>query len=227
MTNHVRPQAVLFDLDGTLVDSLPTIGAAMSATLNEFGHDFSVDEIIPRIGAPMQVLAAELTGVSSHQADEMYDRYVSLYIEEFMATTQPFEGASELLSRLQDAGVTLGVVTNKNQQGADMMVELQGWEPFFGVVVSRDTTARPKPWPDGTLHALEALSATPEQAALVGDTEFDMGAGRDAGLRYNLGMLGARDEVRLREAGATHIFERLPAVGDLLLDGRLAALTPA
>lgn len=223
MTQHLPPRAALFDLDGTLVDSLPTIGAAMAATLKEFGHEFSADEIIPRIGAPMHVLAAELTGVSSDQADEMYDRYVSLYLDQFMATTQPFEGASELLNRLQDAGVALGVVTNKNQQGADMMVELQGWEPFFDVVVSRETTDRPKPWPDGTLHALQALGATPDEAALVGDTEFDAGAGRDAGLRYNLGMIGARDEARLREAGATHVFSSLAEVGDLLLDGRLAA----
>ncbi len=223
MTEHLPVRAALFDLDGTLVDSLPTIGAAMEATLKEFGHDISADEIIPRIGAPMQVLAAELTGASVNLADEMYARYVDLYIGEFMATTQPFEGASELLSRLQDAGVSLGVVTNKNQNGADTMVELQGWQSFFGVVVSRDTTARPKPWPDGTLHALQALGATPEEAALVGDTEFDAGAGRDAGLRYNLGMIGARDEARLREAGATHVFNSLTEVGDLLLDGRLAA----
>jgi HAD superfamily hydrolase (TIGR01509 family) len=222
MTRHLPLRAALFDLDGTLVDSLPTIGAAMAATLKEFGHEISADEIIPRIGAPMQVLAAELTGVSSHQADEMYDRYLSLYFDEFMATTQPFEGASELLSRLQNAGVALGVVTNKNEHGAHMMVELQGWEHVFDVVVGRDTTARPKPWPDGTLHALRALGATPEEAALIGDTEFDAGAGRDAGLRYNLGMIGARDEARLREAGATHVFSSLAEVGDLLLDGRLA-----
>ncbi len=227
MTDHVQPQAVLFDLDGTLVDSLPTIGAAMSAALKEFGHHIDVATIIPQIGAPMPVLAAELTGASEDEAEQINERYLSLYYDDFIQKTKPFDGATELLDRLRAAGVALGVVTNKNEHGAHMMVDIQGWEPTFDVVVGRDTTARPKPWPDGTLHGLQVLGATPEQAALVGDTEFDMGAGRDAGLRYNLGMLGARDEARLREAGATHVFETLPAVGDLLLDGRLAAIARA
>ena len=227
MTDHVQPQAVLFDLDGTLVDSLPTIGAAMSAALKEFGHHIDVATIIPQIGAPMPVLAAELTGASEDEAEQINERYLSLYYDDFIQKTKPFDGATELLDRLRAAGVALGVVTNKNEHGAHMMVDIQGWKPTFDVVVGRDTTARPKPWPDGTLHGLQVLGATPEQAALVGDTEFDMGAGRDAGLRYNLGMLGARDEARLREAGATHVFETLPAVGDLLLDGRLAAIARA
>ena len=227
MTDHVQPQAVLFDLDGTLVDSLPTIGAAMSAALKEFGHHIDVATIIPQIGAPMPVLAAELTGASEDEAEQINERDLSLYYDDFIQKTKPFDGATELLDRLRAAGVALGVVTNKNEHGAHMMVDIQGWEPTFDVVVGRDTTARPKPWPDGTLHGLQVLGATPEQAALVGDTEFDMGAGRDAGLRYNLGMLGARDEARLREAGATHVFETLPAVGDLLLDGRLAAIARA
>lgn len=227
MTEHIQPQAVLFDLDGTLVDSLPTIGAAMSAALKEFGHHIDVATIIPQIGAPMPVLAAELTGASEDEAEQINERYLSLYYDNFIQKTKPFDGATELLDRLSAAGVALGVVTNKNEHGAHMMVEIQGWKPTFDVVVGRDTTARPKPWPDGTLHGLQVLGASPEQAALVGDTEFDMGAGRDAGLRYNLGMLGARDEPRLREAGATHVFETLPAVGDLLLDGRLPVTTRA
>ena len=220
---HAPPRAALFDLDGTLVDSLPTVGAAMAAALREFGHHFAVETIVPLIGAPMPVLAAELTGVSKAEAERINERYLSLYYDEFIQTTRPFDGAEELLDRLRRAGVALGIVTNKNEQGAHAMVELQGWKSQFDVVIGRDTTARPKPWPDGTLHGLEVLGATPDESALIGDTEFDMGAGRDAGLRYCLGMLGARDEARLREAGATHVLDTLPAVGDLLLDGRLAA----
>jgi 2-phosphoglycolate phosphatase len=227
MTQHVPPRAVLFDLDGTLVDSLPTIGAAVVAALREFGHEFDVETIIPLIGAPMPVLIAELTGASEDEAEQINQRYLSLYYDEFIQRTRPFDGATELLDRLLTAGISIGVVTNKNEYGAHMMVELQGWKAAFAVVVGRDTTARPKPWPDGTLHGLEVLNATPAQAALVGDTEFDMGAARDAGLRYSLGMLGARDEARLREAGATHVLDTLPAAGDLLLGGRLAATARA
>jgi HAD superfamily hydrolase (TIGR01549 family) len=208
---HAPPRAALFDLDGTLVDSLPTVGAAMEAALREFGHHFAVETIVPLIGAPMPALAAELTGVSKVEAERTNKRDLSLYSDEFIQTIRPFD----------DAEVALGIVTNKNEQGAHAMVELQGWKSQFDVVIGRDTTARPKPWPDGTLHGLDVLGTTPDESALIGDTEFDMGAGRDAGLRYCLGMLGTRDEARLREAGATHVLDTLPAVGDLLLDGRL------
>jgi HAD superfamily hydrolase (TIGR01509 family) len=227
MIQHLPPRAVLFDLDGTLVDSLPTIGAAMATALKEFGYDIDVATIIPQIGAPMPILAAVLTGASEDESDRINERYLSLYYDEFIATTKTFDGATALLNRLRGAGVSLGVVTNKNEHGAHMMVEIQGWKSTFDVVVGRDTTARPKPWPDGTLHGLKVLGATPDQSALVGDTEFDMGAGRDAGLRYNLGIIGARDEARLRAAGATHVLNALPEVGDLLLDGRLTTATQA
>ena len=97
MTEHVQPQAVLFDLDGTLVDSLPTIGAAMSAALKEFGHHIDVATIIPQIGAPMPVLAAELTGASEDEAEQINERYLSLYYDDFIQKTKPFDGATELL----------------------------------------------------------------------------------------------------------------------------------
>jgi HAD superfamily hydrolase (TIGR01509 family) len=218
MMQHAPPRAALFDLDGTLVDSLPTVGAAMEATLREFGHHFAVETIVPLIGAPMPALAAELTGIFKTEAERINKRYLSLYSDEFIQTIRPFDGTEELLDRLRRAEVALGIVTNENEQGAHAMVELQGWKSQVDVVIGRDTTARPKPWPDGTLQGLDVLGTTPDESALIGDTEFDMGAGRDAGLRY---CLGTRDEARLREAGATHVLDTLPAVGDLLLDGRL------
>ncbi len=217
--DHLQ-RAVLFDLDGTLVDSLPTIGAAMRAALLEFDHDIALETIIPRIGAPMPVLAAELTGTSVEESERINERYLSLYYDHFIAQTPPVDGALALLKRLQAAGQLLGVVTNKNEVGAHRMVELQGWRELFGVVVGRDTTARPKPWPDGTLYALGVLGATPEEAALVGDTDFDMAAGRDGGLRYRIGLLGVRDARGLRRAGATDVVVALGEVGDLLVAGR-------
>ena len=210
---------VLFDLDGTLVDSLPTIADAMSRTMSEFGHEVTPEAIIPRIGAPMQVLVREMIGVPEDVANQMYERYLSLYYDEFIEETRPLDGAEALLERLATAGAPMGVVTNKNEHGGKLMVEIQGWQRFFKIVVGRDTTARPKPWPDGPLHALETLNLPPQRAALVGDTEFDMQAARDAALRWRVGVLGARDASQLEAAGATHVARNLETVGDILLDG--------
>lgn len=209
---------VLFDLDGTLVDSLPTVAAAMSRALGDFGHDIPAREVLPRIGAPMPVLAAELTGVTPEVAEQMNERYLELYYDKFIETTRPLAGASNLLTRLRDSGVPMAVVTNKNEDGALRMVKIQRWESFFQAVVGRDTTPRPKPWPDGSLFALERLGVPANRGAFVGDTEFDMQTGRDAGLRYRIGLLGARTVAELEVSGATHIASDLDAVGTILLE---------
>lgn len=212
---------VLFDLDGTLVDSLPTIAAGMSQTLGEFGHDFAPEKIVPLIGAPMQILAQQLTKVSEDVAEEMYQRYLELYSSELIQTTKPLDGAGELLGRLRDAGARLAVVTNKNEHGGKLMVEIQGWEHHFEVIIGRDTTPRPKPAPDGSLHALTVLGVTPERASFVGDTEFDMAAAHNAAIGQRIGLVGARSVAQLEESGATHVVETLDQVeGIVLADGR-------
>lgn len=217
-TEPEPPLGVLFDLDGTLVDSLPTVAAAMSRALADFGHKFSAKTILPLIGAPMPVLAAELTGVSAEVAEEINARYLKLYYDEFIEDTRPLDGAESLLERLCEAGIPLALVTNKNEEGALRMVDIQRWERFFAIVVGRDTTARAKPWPDGSLLALKTIGVPGDAAAFVGDTEFDMQTGRDAGLRYRVGLLGARTVDQLETSGATHIASDLDAVSTILLE---------
>ena len=217
MSERAPARAVLFDLDGTLVDSLPTIARGMSEVLGEYGHEIEADRILPMIGAPMQLLAQELTGVSDEVADEIYERYLERYYAEFIETTEPIEGANELLERLGPTPARLAVVTNKNEQGGRMMVAIQGWEHHFESVVGRDTAARPKPAPDAPLHALATLGVAPSETAFVGDTEFDMTAARDAAIPLRVGLLGARSEAQLLASGATHVVGTLDAVGALLL----------
>lgn len=220
MSERAEAFGVLFDLDGTLVDSLTTIGAAMSRTLEEFGHEFTAEAIIPLIGAPMQILAQQLTGVSESVAEEMYQRYLSVYYDEFIETTQPFDGANELLDRLHRGNSRLAVVTNKNEHGGKMMVEIQGWTGHFITVIGRDTTARPKPAPDGALHALAALEVAPANAAFVGDTEFDMEAATNAEIAVRIGLTGARSRDQLMASGATHVIDTLTEVDAILLEQR-------
>lgn len=227
MTDRASAVGVLFDLDGTLVNSLPTIAEAMSRTLGDFGHEVAPDAILPLIGAPMQTLAQQLTEVSDEVAAEMYERYLRLYYDEFIQTTQPLTGASELLDRLGAAGARLAVVTNKNEHGGKLMVEILGWERHFDVVVGRDTTPHPKPAPDGPLHALAALGVTAEDAAFVGDTEFDMAAAQSASVGIRIGLLGARSATQLEASGATHIVETLDEVDAIILESRAAGRAAA
>lgn len=212
-------RAVLFDLDGTLVDSFATIAQATVEAFARHGHAVTVEAVLPRIGPPMDVVARELTGASAEESQAMYASYQDLYYTEYIQQTPPHAGAHALVETLAAAGVALGVVTNKNEFGGRLMVSVQGWDGRFGSIVGRDTASLPKPSPEAALFALRTLAVAPAEAALVGDTEFDMNCGRDACLAYVIGITGARTAAHLRAEGATHVVDTLAEVGTLLLGG--------
>jgi HAD superfamily hydrolase (TIGR01509 family) len=212
-------RAALFDLDGTLVDSLATIADATVEAFGRHGHRVTPQQILPRIGPPMEVVALEVTGASPEEAQAMYKTYQDLYYSEYIQHTPPHDGAHELIEALRTAGVALGIVTNKNEFGGRLMVTVQRWEGCFGSIVGRDTAAHAKPHADPALFALAALDVPPADAAFVGDTEFDMNCGRAAGMAYIIGITGARTAEQLRAEGATHVVDTLAEVGTLLLGG--------
>lgn len=210
-------RGVLFDLDGTLADSLDTIAQAMVEAIGLHGHAVTMDDIRPRVGPPMHALARDLTGVSMEEAEAMFQDYLRIYHDRYIRSTPPCPGADGLVRCLHASGLALGVVTNKVEEGGRIMVEAQGWADLFGAVAGRDTS-KPKPHPEAALHVLRRLDVAPEQAAIVGDTEFDMNCGRDAGLAVVIGVTGMRGAAYLRSEGATHVVDHLDEVGPLLLE---------
>ena len=215
-------KAVLFDLDGTLVDSLPTIADAMAEAARLHGLEAEAEQIIPLIGAPMNILVEELYNVSPEVANLVNADYFRIYESHYIQKTPPVDGAGVLLEALRDAGMRLAVVTNKRDVGARLMTEIQGWMHLFEVVHGRDSGA-PKPEPEAALAALRVLGVPPSEAAFVGDTEFDMNCGRDAGLPVVVGLVGSRDAEKLRDEGATHIVHSLSEVAPILLGVEVAA----
>ncbi len=216
MTAHApQVRAALFDLDGTLVDSLPTIAEAMAEAVRLNGLLADPAEILPLIGAPMNILVEEIYGVPREVADRINADYLRLYHGGYIQRTPPNPGAEPLLRGLAERGISLAVVTNKNEEGGRMMVALQGWDDLFGVVSGRDTAA-PKPHPEAALSALRRLDVPVDAAALVGDTEFDMNCGRAAGLPVVVGLVGSRSAERLLAEGATHVVDHLDQVAPIL-----------
>jgi HAD superfamily hydrolase (TIGR01549 family) len=217
---HLSPRvvdAVLFDLDGTLVDSHHTIAEAMVAALRTFGYEIDVPTLIPMIGPPMEVLARDL-GAPADEAVRINEEYLRLYHHGYVQQTPEHEGATALLERLADAGIALGVVTNKVEEGARMVLDVENWTARFGVVVGRDTpNAAAKPSPEAALHALRILGVAPARAAFVGDTEFDVRCARAAGIAHVIALDTNRDPAFLRAEGATHLVHTLAEIGPLLL----------
>ena len=221
MTPIPLVKAVLFDLDGTLVDSLPTIAEAMAEAARMHGLDASAEQIVPFIGAPMNILVEEIYGVSPELANAVNEDYVRVYHGGYVQQTPAHEGAGALLDALRGAGVQLAVVTNKRDEGAHLMTEIQGWTDHFEVVHGRESGA-PKPEAEAAHAALRKLNVAPSDAAFVGDTEFDMNCARDAGVVVVIGLVGSRDADRLRAEGATHIVHSLAEVAPLLLAAEVA-----
>ena len=215
LPDHV--DAILFDLDGTLADSMAVIAEALVETLSRFGHTTTVPALMPHFGPRMQEVIQAATGVDLEEADRIYADYLPRYYNEYMSRSRPLPGADALLDALAPTGVPLGIVTSKIEQGAHSLLAQLGWSDHFGVVVGRDTTPEMKPSPVPMRYALNALDADPARTVSVGDTEADMRAASSAGVAAIVGLTVIRTPEQMRAAGATHVCEDLDAVRDLLL----------
>lgn len=217
--------AILFDLDGTLADSMAVIAEALVETLDGFGYTTTVEALMPHFGPKMQEVIQAATGVDLEEADRIYADYLPRYYGEYMARSRPLPGADALIDALVPTGVPLGIVTSKIETGAHDLLAHLGWTDRFGVVVGRDTTPEMKPSPVPMRYALEALDADPARTVSVGDTEEDMRAASAAGVAAIIGLTVIRAPEPMRAAGATHICENLDAVRSLLFPALKA--TPA
>lgn len=213
-------RAVLFDLDGTLADSEPLIAQAVAEASAHFGYTLTPADVVPRIGPPMPVMLQQMLPIGPEEAETIYLEYQRRYNSEFVPQTLPLPGAVELLESLGERRVPMAVVTNKNEFGGKVLVEALGWTARFRVVVGMDTAGAGKPAPDGILHALGLLGATPQETAFVGDSAADMGGGRNAGTRAVIGIAGLRSAADLLEAGGTHTADDLAGVAALLSEAR-------
>ena len=208
--------AVLFDLDGTLADSMHSIAVALAETLGDQGYRTSPKELMPHFGPGMQSVIRRAIGVDEAEAERLYALYLPNYYERYMPDTPPLPGAGELIEELA-ARLPLGIVTSKLEAGARSLVASLGWSEHFGPIVGRDTTGIMKPRPEPLLHALAELGIEGERAAYVGDTEEDMQAALAAGVAVRIGVTEIRSEQQLLEAGATAICRDLFAMRVLLV----------
>ena len=218
-----RYQSVVFDLDGTLADTEPLVVGCMLETINAHGHPVDKELLLKYIGPPLPLMLNNMLGLNLEQAQPIYLDYLRRYEDSYMPRTRPLPGAEALLDALRDAEVPLAVVTNKREDAGRKTVDLLDWTERFVTIIGADTASDPKPHAAPLLHALELLNGEAETAVIVGDTESDMGAGRNAGFAGVIGIIGVRDADYLRRYGATHTAEDLDAVQGLLFDGPAAS----
>ena len=178
---RMRFQAVLFDLDGTLIDSGPMIVASMKhAAKSVLGREIPEEVLSAAVGGPG--LVAQMQALAPDRVDDLVAAYRE-HNEPLHDELEAFWEVIEVLPRLRDEGRRLGIVTAKRRATVDLaFARLPELEQNFDVVITSDDTERHKPSPDPILAAVERLGATPAEAAYVGDSPFDIRAARAAGV---------------------------------------------
>lgn len=178
--NQASWKAVVFDMDGTLVDSLALVPEAYVKTIRDLGGpEVARDDIVAtwHIG-PAPVLLQHYLGRTASRSDlECYFRH----LESVVADIRPFPGVDELLAALRAQGFALGVYTTAMRRAAEVTLAAAGVAAFFGAFVGGDDVSRPKPSGEGLVAACTALGARPEETVFVGDSAADLGCAADAG----------------------------------------------
>jgi pyrophosphatase PpaX len=185
----VRFPVVLFDLDGTVIDSGAIILASMRhAAETVVGGEWSDEHLMKAVGGPG--LEAQMVELDPNRVEELVRVYRE-HNEPLHDTLECCAGMEDALTRLKDEGRTLGIVTAKRRLTVDLAFARLPIEHFFDVVVGGDETEHHKPHPGPLLLALERLGARSEDTAYVGDSPFDMQAARAAGC-YGVGVSWGR-----------------------------------
>ena len=199
MLQHIR--AVLFDLDGTLIDSAPDLGAAADKMRTDRGLPSLPYALYrPLAGAGARGMLKIAFDVTPEHADFMAlrEEFFANYEAAMTVRTYAFEGVSDLLVGLQARGLPWGVVTNKMARFTDPLTQAMPMFASAAAIVSGDTTPHPKPHPAPMYEAAKRLSLSPEVCLYVGDDERDIVAGRAAGMltvAANYGYLGEKTDI--------------------------------
>lgn len=201
--------AVLFDLDGTLLDSIALILESFRHTHRvHFGRDRPDEFWLAGIGRTLRDHFAAIAE-SEAQVDALIETYRQHNLAHHDAMVRPYPGAAETARALDARGVPLALVTSKMRAGADAGLRVLGLETIFQVRVCGDDVARGKPDPMPVQMALAALGVEPSEAIFVGDSPHDIEAGKRAGVRTAAASWGPYDPAALRALEPTYWLERI------------------
>lgn len=213
-------RAALFDLDGTLTDTVDLIAQQVSRTLQEYGIACRPEQVVPYIGVPLaQCLESLMPGFTT---DERFPGFVELYRSRVSAASTAagsgllFPGIPELLSALREAGWKVAVVTAKQTWMARKVLDSTGLTDSIDLVIGTDQVAAGKPAPDSAYLAMERLGTTPENTWYIGDAATDMQMTLSAGIPGMGVTTGAGSREELLAAGARVVVDSAHEIFDAL-----------
>lgn len=186
---EAQPRLVMFDLDGTLLDSVPDLAAAVDATLAQLGRcPAGVERVQHWVGNGALVLVRRaLAGSVDHAAvsDDQAAQALEIFLQAYSgshAASRVYPGVRETLDWLSARQVELALITNKPEQFVAPLLEEKGLGHYFRWIICGDTLAQKKPDPAGILHVLRLSGVTANEALFVGDSRTDVQAAKAAGV---------------------------------------------
>lgn len=197
---------LIWDLDGTLVDSMPTIAAALNSTAKHFNKpEWSDDKIQQMIGPELGLILKGMLGIdSAEQINEAKTVYRSFY-SQTMTKSPVFAGLTEVLTQFKQTGVTLYVATAKYQAYAQQILDANGLAGLFTGIYGSEEDGHLGDKTELLGHLLSEEDINPAQCVMIGDTKFDIIAGRNQNMTTVAVSWGYGDQSELKEAGA-HFF---------------------
>jgi len=201
-------QAVLLDMDGTIVDAFPPIIRALNQTFAEFGLPQMSDEAVKRHTGKGDCSMQALFG---KRREEAAARFLEIHDEDYLDKIKPLAGAETLFQWLQNRDIPVAIVTSKSQIRAEAQLNVLNWTGYFNAVIGKMDGRPEKPDPTPILLACEQLDVDPENAIMIGDGIADMKSATRAGVQA-IGMCDAFSVEELTEVGASLCFDSLTEV---------------
>ena len=190
------PRCVLFDLDGTLLDSAPDMAATVNRMRAARGvPPMPLAELRPHVSKGARAMsAAAFPELGGEVPPELIREFLDVYAEELGRHGAAFDGIEAMLAALEADGARWGIVTNKPEYLARGLMPALGWETRSGVLIGGDTLAERKPHPLPLLHAAQVLGTAIADCVYVGDDQRDIDAARAAGMRSVVALWGYRPD---------------------------------
>lgn len=212
---------VIFDLDGTLLDSLQDLADSTNHVLAQFGYPVHTLEDIRRfVGNGVRVLMERAVpdNLTPSEFETVFSEFKAYYVDHCMDKTKPYPGIYELLEKLKANHYKVAIVSNKLQGGVDELYA-RFFKDLVQVAVGECPEVKRKPSPDMVNKALEKLGSTADEAVYVGDSDVDLATARNSGLPCISVLWGFRDRDFLIQNGATHLVSNPDEIVSLLQKG--------
>lgn len=210
-------KAILFDFDGTLVNSAPGIVKTMEQVFTEMDVEVPTEEAMrATIGLPLRLALKELGHLDDKRADDATELYRALFPVYEVGYVTVFPDVTETLMSLKEKRIRMAVVTSRDTVSLKLIADRRELTPFFETSVTGADGFLPKPAPDMVLELLKRMKLKEDEVLVVGDTTFDIDMGNSAGCKTVAVTYGNHSRERLMDSSPTFVIDRFSKLADCL-----------